>query len=273
MDKVKKMQRGKICVSLIFLILVLTGGCSMFSGGKTDEIQKNMTVYLENTYGKEFVVGKPKVSGNEFIGFNNYQADAYPKNQPDLKFGIIWNKNKPGVFQDNYLGTKWSKQGTVEMEKKLREVYGDDFWLEEYWISYNDKKVKDLDYPEIIKQYADRMRVDIRYFVFIDGKMDKKYEAKKMYKILKENLIDLKTMQYYISVGYIAKDKKPQLLNIYSSTTRNDHGRSMPDLHKAGILKNWIGINYTDEETLKKKYPEVKNADEILKKFRIKEEQ
>ena len=181
-----------IGTAMLLFMMTLTGGCSMFDSGKTDEIQKKMTDYLKNTYGKEFVVGKPKVSGNEFIGFSNYLADAHPKDDPDLKFGVIWNKNKPDVFQDNYLGTKWSKQGTVELEKKLREVYGDDFWLEEYWMSYHDIRVKDWNYPEIIKKYADKMQIVINYWVFIDGKLDKKHEAERAYKILKEKSYQFK---------------------------------------------------------------------------------
>lgn len=240
----------------------------MFGGGKTDEIQKNMTDYLKNTYGKEFVVGKPKISGNEFIGFSNYMADAYPKDDPDLKFNIIWNKNKPDVFQDNYLGTKWSKQGTAVMEKKLREVYGDDFWLKEYWLSYNDKRVKDWNYPEIIKKYADKMRVDIRYFVFIDGKQDKKYEAERAYKILKENCIDLKIMQYNFGVTYVLKEKKSALNEVYSKTKEGDYERSTKALLEAGIAQDSTGTRYA--RGISEKYNEVivKNADDLMYKFK-----
>ncbi|MBI5212527.1 MAG: hypothetical protein HY957_04055 [Nitrospirae bacterium] len=255
-----------IGIAMLLFILTFMGGCSMFDAGKTDEIQKNMTDYLKNTYGKDFVVGKPKISGNEFIGFSNYIADAYPKDEPDLKFGVIWNKNKPDVFQDGYLGSKWSKQGTVEMEKKLKKVYGNDFLLKKYWISYNDRRVKDLDYPEIIKKYADKMEVKIYYFVFIDAKLDKKYEAERAYKILKENLIDLKTMQYSFSVVYVLKEKRSALDKVYSKTKEGDYERGTKALLETGIAKDSTGTYYSKalSEKYPEKYPEIKNADDLM---------
>jgi hypothetical protein len=263
---VKKLVIFRIILLILLAIIILIAAGYFKVSDKNAEMQKSMTDYLQRTYGKDFVVEKPIFYRNEWLGHKNYTSAAYPKDQPDLRFNVIVDMN-PGVFKDNYLGTKWSKQGTAEMEKKLREVYGEDFWLENYWISYNDKNVKDLDYPEIMRRYANKTRVDIRYFVFTGKNFDKKFEAERAYKILKKDFIDYKTMQYYFIVGYIEKDKKIQLFNIYESTTTNDHGRSMPDLHKAGILTNWIRIDYLS--ALSNKYPEVKEAIEILDKFQI----
>jgi hypothetical protein len=160
--RVKRTVIFRIILLILLAIIILIAAGYFKVSDKNTEMQKSMADYLHRTYGKEFVVEKSVFYRNKWLGHKNYTSAAYPKDQPDLKFHVIVDMN-PGRFKDNYLGTKWSKQGTAEMEKKLREVYGEDFWLEEYWISYNDKKVKELDHSEIMRRYADKSQVNIAY--------------------------------------------------------------------------------------------------------------
>ncbi|WP_425806712.1 hypothetical protein ACHOLT_06695 [Desulfitobacterium sp. Sab5] len=239
------------------------------NNGMIIEIHKNMSDYLRSTYGHDFVVEKPALSGNEGFGYHNYYARAYPKEQPDLRFIVNWEKNK-GVYDDNYLGTKWTKQGTEVMTRRLREVYGDDFWLEEYWLSYNDKKVKDLDYPDIISKYADKMRVDISYYVFLDNELDKKYEAERAYKILRQNFIDTKTLQFNFIVGYLLKNRKEDLFYVFNSTKKGDGARAQSELYKTGILQNWLLVQYSKRlsEEHSDGFKKVNDINDLLDRFK-----
>lgn len=224
---------------------------------------------MKNTYGKNFVIEKPKSSRNEGFGYVQHVANAYPEDDKDLKIAVTWNKNS-GEFTDTYLATKWTKQGMQEMEKKLRVVYGDSFKLENYKVYFSDKNLKDLDYKDIINKYAHRMRLDIIYYVFLDGNLNKEYEAQRAYRILKENFIDIdptEELQYFFVVEYIRNGEKLKFNDLYSKSTESDGKRSPDNLYKLGILEDWIRITYTP--SLKDKNPKITNYIQIKNTFRI----
>jgi len=271
-----------ICAAMLLFILAIPTRCSITSIWNRVEIQKNMSDYLKNTYGKEFVVTRPSqyYGGGLFpwTPIHNFVTEAYPKDEPDLRFSIIvlnWHKPELRELRDDYLYKRWSRQGTKLMEKKLRDVYGDDFWLKKYCIGCkymmgenHSKKLKELDYSGFINQSAGKMPVDIKYFVFIDDKLDKKYEAERAFKILKENLIDLKTPQYGFSAVYVLKEKKSALDEVYRKTKEGDYERGTKALLDAGIAQDSTGTSYV--RGISEKYNEkiVKNADDLMRKFK-----
>jgi len=114
------------------------------------------------------------------------------------------------------------------------------------------------------------MRIDINYFVFLEGDIDRKFEAERAYKVWKENLVDIdptRGIQYFFIVQYIKVGKKEKLEELHKSIEKGDGRRSADNLYKEGILEDWIRISYTP--SLKDEYPEMKNADEVEKRFRI----
>ncbi|HCT64758.1 MAG TPA: hypothetical protein DIC60_05765 [Lachnospiraceae bacterium] len=255
-------------ICFVAIVSLILGFCGI-DGKNTAEIQKKMTEYMKSTYGKNFVVEKPKSTGNGGFGYVQHVAKAYPEDDKELKIAITWDKNS-GEFTDTYLATKWTKQGTQEMENKLKAVYGDSFKLGTYKVYFSDKNLKDLDYKDIINKYAYRMRINITYYVFLDGNLSKEYEAQRAYRILKENFIDIdptEELQYIFVVEYIKNGKKLEFDNLYSESTEGDGARSVDNLFKLGMLEDWIRITYTP--SLKDKYPEMKNAEDVEKRFRI----
>ena len=94
----------------------------------------------------------------------------------------------------------------------------------------------------------------------MDNDLDKKFEADRVYKILKENFIDIDTtkeLQYIFIVLFIKKDERKAFEELYNTTNESDKKRGVENLQKLGILNDWIRITYTP--SLKEKYPESYN--------------
>ena len=163
------------------------------------------------------------------------------------------------------------------MEQKLREVYGEgNFFIRKYWSGWNDVKDQKFTWADVMKNRSEHNCIDFYYSVFFDGGLDRKKEAQRAYKLLKENFIDYKVMQYNFAVLFIYKDKKEQLINIYTDKKKSSQV-GMDELHKSGLMKDYIRVNYSEGayEKFKGKYPleaEVKSAEDLLNtRFQIKE--
>ena len=163
------------------------------------------------------------------------------------------------------------------MVQKLREVYGEgNFFIRKYWSGWNDVKDQKFTWQDVIKNRSEHNRIDFSYFVFFDGGLDRKKEAQRAYKLLKENFIDYKVMQYNYAVLFIYKNKKEQLINICADKEKSSKV-GMDELHKSGLMKDWIRVNYTEGvfEKLNRKYPldaEVKSTEDLFNtRFQIKE--
>lgn len=236
-----------------------------------------MEEYLRTTYGKEFVLAEPRLVGGGWgRPATTYVSHAYPADDPALKCDISWN-TKERTYEDSYLAVKWSTEGKKLMEQKLREVYGEgNFFIRKYWSGWNDAKDQKFIWQDVMKNRSKSNRIDFKYFIFFDGVLNRKKEAQRAYKLLKENLIDYKVMQYNFIVYFIYSNKKKECLDIWTDEERSRH-ETDDTMHKAGILKDWIRVNYTEGayEKFKGKYPleaEVKSAEDLLNtRFQIKE--
>lgn len=262
------MNRKFIYFLLMLITLILLSGCIGPSNAEKLEIQNNMSAYLKNTYGMDFQVDKPVLTGNSGFGYRYYYADARTTTGEPIEFTVRWDKTKD-EFWDNYLGNKWMKQGRTVLEKKLEEVYGKDYWLEEYFFTYNDPKDKDLDYSEIIKNNSNKMQTELRYYVFLGIEdFEKEKEAKRAYKILKEMLIDNNTLQFYFNVFYIDKDKRSDLKKLFNSTKNGDARKAPEKLYDENILFNALVENYSEGISEKYNEPKVKSSTDLINKFK-----
>ena len=238
---------GKKLLFLLTIIGFILGGCSM-SNGKTEQVQKGMEEYLKKTYDKEFVVGEPYLSGNEGFGYI-YQTKAYPKGQPELEFFVEGDRSNTGVYIDGYLQVLWTYQGRHELEKALREVYGDNFIVDNYEFRYNQKKFKDLNYLEVIGKSNGNATIMISYNIFSD-EFNKEIEAEKAYRIMKAFLLDYKINKYDFTVVNFKKAFRDEF-----EANGNNHGRdkdgqvkSFDMLHQEKTLINAL-LPYHLEET------------------------
>jgi hypothetical protein len=276
------MNKTTLNISVIAVILIAltttAWGFSIF--GESSKIKKDMEEYLRATYGKEFVLPDPRLVGSSWVfpATTYISRDVYPADDPELKFDISWD-TKERTYKDSYLAVKWSTEGRKVMEQKLREVYGEgNFFIRKYWSGWNKTEDHKFTWADVMKNRSEHNRIDFSYFVFFDGGLDRKKEAQRAYKILKENLIEYKVMQYNFSVEFIYSNKKKECLDIWTDKERSRH-ETQDTMHKAGLLKDWIRVNYNEGtyERLNRKYPldaEVKSAEDLLNtRFQIKEGQ
>jgi hypothetical protein len=275
------MKKTTITLSVIAVILMAltttSWGFSIF--GESSKIKKDMEEYLRTTYGKEFVLTEPSLVGGGWgRPATTYVSHAYPADDPEIKFDVSWD-TKERTYIDTYLAARWSTEGRKVMEQKLREVYGEgNFFIDKYLSKWNKAEDQKFTWKDVMKNRSEHNRIDFCYEVFFDGALDRKKEAQRAYKILKENFIDYKLMQYNFSVEYVYKNKKKECLDILTDKEKRRNATSAT-MHKSGILKDWIRVNYTEGayEKFKGKYPlaaEVKSAEDLLNtRFQIKEGQ
>jgi hypothetical protein len=211
-----KILRVIITFFLISTLLLVLSGCD----NRSPKIHKLMYDYLHERYGMEFVVGQLRAAGD--IASAGCEAKAYPKGQPHLEFEVDYQNNcfrgeiKKDQLRDNFLSKRWSYQGKLEIEKKIREVYGDSAeFVVEYDIGGGDYKDRDLGYWQMMEQIRGTSGVAERlyYTVFVDGEnFNKEKEAGKAYQILKTFVLDYGFTDPAFIVTFIDKVDKQDYL-------------------------------------------------------------
>jgi hypothetical protein len=203
------------CVFISVLLLVLSG-CD----NRSPKIHKLMSDYLRDRYGMEFVVGQLRADGD--IPSAGCEAKAYPKGQPHLEFEVDYQNNcfrgeiTRNELKDNFLSIRWSYQGKLEIEKKIREVYGKsaEFVIAKYFIGGAEYEDRDLGYWQMMEKLrGTRGGGRLYYTVFLDGTtFDKEEEAIKTYQILKRFILDYRFTKTAFIVTFIDKANKQDYL-------------------------------------------------------------
>lgn len=240
MNKSKRVKIFKVvaCIFLAIALLVL-GGCS---GDETKKVQQGMTAYLQERYGIEFEVEKPYITGGGDA--SHYQAKAHPKEQREPIFlvnGDSYPVRLNGKYDDDYLKKKWDYQGKLEIEKKIREIYGESA---DYAVSYSfgggSYVLKDLDYSQVFeasKNSKINSTSAILYDVFIDGaQFNKEKEAEKVYKLLKPYIFDFSN-NYNVYITYIDKSDKED----YLKNTKLYSDKAYRNIYSANKDKKILG--------------------------------
>lgn len=207
-----------------------------------------MTEGLKKIYGKEFVVGRPHMTGNPGFGYH-YEAKAYPKDKPEVLFSVAYNMNRKGDYGDNYLEVLWSHQGEESLKEILKSQYGDDFFVYIYSFRYNNKKYKLMEHSEVIKLCDGWANIWMEYYVFTDN-IDKKNEAKRIYEIMNKFLLQNNIKKYRIIVGYSQTKFK-------NNTSVYEKCKSIKNMSSDEIYKEKILINYFDYEQLANNHAEI----------------
>lgn len=241
--KNRKLRRiGKVIIFLVVVSAIIWPNYK--SNVEAENARKSMVASLQEHYGLEFEVGKPYQTGS----FRTYEALAYPKGQPAIKFKV-----KQGY--DNYLLIKWNYQGKMEVEKKLRAIYGEqaDFRISSCSFFFGDA-YKDLDFTQALEKTRgnDKTKTELSYDVFIDGfqfKQDE--EAKKAFEVIKTFVLDHDKDHFNFSVVYIDKADKQDFL-----------ANSKP------YYRNWSFLYY-DKLTKRNKYEQEIEGKNMLGYLRV----
>lgn len=238
---VKYSKIFKIFFSMMLaVLLIIMGGCSVMKSEK-EQVQQSMADYLKSKYGIEFEVGVPYMTGS--MGTAHYQAKAHPKGQPEIEFlinGDNYDLRMNGKYDENYLKVKWSYQGKQEVEKKLREVYGEgaDINISSYYLGMkNSYQYKDLDFAQVFEQSHGLGVIELHYEVFIGkDQFNKEVEAKMAYQILKPFVLDFGSSACSFSVTYIDKAFK----QVYLDDENNGHHHGVGMLYQQKKLLNFV---------------------------------
>lgn len=244
------MNKHYVRIVLLFItVAVMTfflSGCISPSGISKDEVKKKMTEYLKSTYNKEFVVEEPQLTGNEGFGYNVYQAYAYPSDDTKMRFRVIWEKGEPGIFDDGYIDTLWRNPAMKEFNELLNDIYGKNVFSI-YGFNFNFKRygkdindVKDLTYSDVIKKYPDKILIDMKYYVFVDGSIDKREEAEKAYRVLKQHVLDKNIDSFSLIVNFMSDDFREEFDKNIDSVRLGRKGFERDTLHNNGKLINSI---------------------------------
>lgn len=243
---------SKILLSAFLLLsTIFLGGC-FSSCGETAQIQKNMTDGLKKIYGKEFVVGRPNMTGNPGFGYH-YEAKAYPKDNPDVKFTVAYDMNQNGKYGEDYLEHLWMHQGKKDLKNTLKSFYGDNFLVYSYSFEYYNREFKDMNYAEALKACDGWAKLWIEYYVFTDKQIDRNVEAERFYNILNSLMLSNKLKKYRLIVGYSPMRYK------YNGYFENEYGKSGKPLD--ALLKEGIISNYIDIEQLAMNESEIKKVE------------
>lgn len=126
--------------------------------------QARMREYLEEKYGDTFNVENYRVEGAGLAIKGTPTADAYPKNDPTLRFKV-WDWGNYN-FLDTYLRTLWSRQGEEDVERFLNETLPDinSYYLNIHPIantnlwSYAEFSGRTLSLDEVLSQHPNSIR-------------------------------------------------------------------------------------------------------------------
>ncbi len=255
----------KISILLIsFIIFLSFSGCwdiPKYSEEDLAKIHSNMEQYLKNTYQKDFIVKKPKVTGNEGFGYNLYQAVATPIDNHKVEFTIAWDKRDPNKYEDTYLNKLWTYQGKDEVGQLLKKVYGYEVPFE-YYFFYNYERLdveknnlKKLNYKDIIEKHSNDIKCTIICYFFTNKDVDKKAESEKAYMFYKQYILNNKINDYFITNTYLVEELRNEFLTKLNNGTLNFNPN---ELYRENKLINSLRMNYKQNNN---------SSEDILKRF------
>lgn len=111
---------GVILVAIVVIVGLFYAGWFI----KVNIAQSSMREYLQKKYNQEFVVENYRVEGSGFGVEGDPTADAYPKNNPALRFQVWDSSDSSGhhYYTSNFLESLWSHEGKVEAAKIVNSL-------------------------------------------------------------------------------------------------------------------------------------------------------
>ena len=105
----------------IVIIVIIIAGLYLKSNIEVNNAQVSMKEYLQNKYGREFVVEKPKKNGGGLGVEGHFDAVAYLKNDKTIRFTVM---SSSGI-SDGYAGAVWTKSENERMMPIIRDIFGE----------------------------------------------------------------------------------------------------------------------------------------------------
>lgn len=231
-----KLKKTALAAAITGLLL-----SSPFMLIKYDRWQKmrGMKKYLEEKYGQDFVVENLKSKWNTAYMTVILSADAHLKSNKEVDFTVI---KEPKLYRDTYLRTLWSWQGRKKLEEEVCEIYGKGNYhvrVVDADIRWRSKKVNNLSYDDIIREYNDIAEVSIWMASFTD-KFDEKAEAEKAFELYQKIFVKNKVKFQDLGIEIVENNKREEYFKFVNSERIHD----IKELYEEKTIKERIKVLY-----------------------------
>lgn len=169
-----KRYRVLIIIMAAFLLVVAAYATitSIQYHNEASDARPKMAGYLENKYGKKFVIENYRVEGDGFAVEGDPTADAYPEENSALRFEV-WDRGryKEGehAYSDDYLKHLWSQQAREDSAAFIQASFPEN----EYFsvtvgpidsVSFKFAQGSTPTFKEALSKYGDQMyyRLSVR---------------------------------------------------------------------------------------------------------------
>lgn len=138
------------------------------SSQELQKVKKETEQYLEKKYEERFRIEKVKY----IYEVGNYDITAFPKNHPEMKFGVSCNEEVTS-FEDRYPYEVWSEQAKKEIKPIVDQAFSGDPYFINTGVGFEEKLINDLkggipNYKEMREQYPNDYSEGINIYVIKD---------------------------------------------------------------------------------------------------------
>lgn len=151
--KPKKPRRLKKAL-LIIAAIIITPILLHYAG--VEYSKWKMQTYLQDKYKKEFVVKNYRIEGAGLGVEGDPTADAYPKDNPDIKFKV-WDYGRPVVgphsYDDGYLSVAWKREYIQRVRDRVVDIVGEGVKYD-LSISYNRSLLLEIDFSRGVPKFS-----------------------------------------------------------------------------------------------------------------------
>jgi len=200
---------------LIVLAIAISNPIKIESTEYASE-ERQMSQYLQEKYGKEFVVGNYRIEGSGLAVEGDPAGDAYPIDDPTLQFKV-WDRGNyvldEHAYSDKYLETLWSEQGKEAVEQFINTELPD---VDSFQLTIRPSVGSQLESYELftggtlpLSEALNRFGKDVELTLGVRSKTDALNEEPSVYELERA----LKVFKYVANTGansqgvnYVYKD-------------------------------------------------------------------
>lgn len=251
----QKAKLKKLAIALVIFGVIISSPFMLIKFSRWQKI-RGMEKYLEEKYGQDFVVENLKSKWNTGYMTVILSADAHLKSNKEVDFTVI---KEPKLYRDTYLRTLWSWQGRKKLEEEVCEIYGKGNYhvrVVDADIRWRSKKVNNLSYEDIIREYNDIAEVNLWMASFTD-KFDKKAEAEKAFELYQKIFVENEIRYFSFDIEVVENNKREEYFKFLNS----DRIHYVKELYEEKTIKEEIVILHwydSDKE-------EPKDVNDIIK--------
>ncbi|MGL5354121.1 MAG: hypothetical protein ACRDA5_12480, partial [Clostridium sp.] len=178
-------------------------------------IKEDMKIYLDEKYGKEFVVEKLEKHSSEAESGAGYLAESYAVDDETLRFKVKFDERNDEMYQDSYILKLGSREGQGKLDIYLKELYGEKVNFEYNMTGLMGYENYNVSIEDFINKEKRSGVIKINYYVFTDSDLDKEKEAEKIFEVYEKFLLNKIEINDLIVRFYNKDEEKKYTLDEY----------------------------------------------------------